>query len=416
MSHVHKRLSDEQVSFILKQYHASVLSRTSAQEALGVNKTRFFALLKQFREQPEGFSVAYRRSTPSRLNADAELAIRHELERERALVEDPSLPISGYNYSAIRDRLRTMGVKVSLTTIISRAKALGCYKGHPRRRGHDRAVITSATGELIQHDASTHKWSPFAESKWVLIASIDDYSRMLLYAEFFPSEGTWAHIQAVKTLVQTYGMPLCYYVDSLRVFRFVQYRDSVWRNQVAATDDVDPQWKQMMRLLGIDVKHALSPQAKGKIERPFRWLQDRIVRTCALEQLSTIDEARLVLRAEVDRYNTYQVHSTTKEIPSIRFQQARRLGNTLFRPYALPEPYTSPDDLFCLRDRRMTDGYRRIQLAGQAIDVPKVRPHQPVELHLVPNTDQHVMHIRVWHEGQLVARLARPLDDFRVHI
>ena len=50
-----------------------------------------------------------------------------------------------------------------------------------------------------------------------------------------------------------------------------------------------------MRLLGVDVIYALSAQAKGKIERPYRWLQDRIVRTCALEHLTTIDDGRVVL-------------------------------------------------------------------------------------------------------------------------
>jgi hypothetical protein len=308
-----------------------------------------------------------------------------------------------------------MGVKVSLTTIIKRAKSYGCYRGHPRHKAHDREVVTTATGALIQHDASTHRWSPFATSKWVLIASIDDYSRMLLYAEFFPQESTWAHIQAVRALVQTYGLPLSYYVDSLRVFRFVQHRDSVWRRQIARTDEVEPQWKQMMRLLGIGVEHALSPQAKGKIERPFGWLQDRIVRTCALEHLSTIDEARAVLRAEVDRYNTHQVHSTTKEIPAIRFHNAHQLGNTVFRPYALPRPYTSPEDVFCLRETRVTDGYRRISLDSQIIDVPGVLPREHVELHLVPDTDKQVLRIRIWHKGKLVRHLARPLDQFRVH-
>ena len=100
-------------------------------------------------------------------------------------------------------------------------------------------------------------------------------------------------------------------MDSLRVFRFVQGRDSVWRKQVLQTDDVDPQWRQMMRLLGVDVSYALSPQAKGKIERPYRWLQDRIVRTCALENITTIEECRTVLKEEVNRYNNHQVHSTT---------------------------------------------------------------------------------------------------------
>ena len=130
--------------------------------------------------------------------------------------------------------------------------------------------------------------------------------------------------------MQDYGIPLRYYVDSLRVFRFVQDRDSVWRKHVLQTDDVDSQWRQMMRLLGVDVSYALSPQAKGKIERPYRWLQDRIVRTCALENMSAIEEVRSVLKEELDRYNNHQVHSTTGEIPSIRFEKARKEGNSLY--------------------------------------------------------------------------------------
>jgi len=133
-------------------------------------------------------------------------------------------------------------------------------------------VLTSSIGALIQHDASTHKWSPFAKEKWTLVTSIDDFSRKLLYADFVPRETAWAHIQATQALSQQYGLPLRYYVDSLRVFRFVQGRDSVWRKHVLETDEVDTQWRKMMRILGVGVSYALSPQAKGKVERPYRVL------------------------------------------------------------------------------------------------------------------------------------------------
>jgi len=150
----------------------------------------------------------------------------------------------------------------------------------------------------------------------------------------------------------------------------VQGRDSVWRKHVLQTDDVDTQWRNMMRILGVDVSFALSPQAKGKVERPYRWLQDRIVRTCALEGIGHVANAREVLHEELNRYNNHQVHSTTKEIPNIRFRRAITKGNTLFQPFSIPKPYTSPKDIFCLRERRMVNACRRISLFNNQIQVP----------------------------------------------
>jgi len=273
-------------------------------------------------------------------------------------------------------------------------------------------VVTTAIGALVQHDGSHHRWSPYAEEKWALITSIDDFSRVLLYADLFEQETSWAHIKAAEALMQTYGIPFRYYVDSLRVFRFVQGRDSIWRKHVLQTDEADPQWRQVMRTLGVDVTFALSPQAKGKIERPYRWLQDRIVRTCAIEKLTTIGEVRDVLRDEVDRYNNHQVHSTTGEIPRIRFEKARKEGNNLFRPFILPQPYTSAKDVFCLREKRMVDGYHKISLFNHEIRVPHVPLREWVEVHLIPDVERGIMEIRIWWEAQMAQSVVYPLKEF----
>jgi len=66
---------------------------------LQINKTRFFALLKEYRRDPDTFSIDYERETRNRLSAEAEAAIQEELRREKKLVEDPDLPISAYNYT-----------------------------------------------------------------------------------------------------------------------------------------------------------------------------------------------------------------------------------------------------------------------------------------------------------------------------
>lgn len=415
MDQLHKRFGVEQIKALLAAYGQGTMNRAEIEEVLGIGKTRFFALLKEYQRDVAGFSVEYHRTTPTRLSADLEAAIEAELRREQALVEDDRLPISGYNYAAVHDRLQAQGFRVSTTTIINRAHRLGCYQPHRKQKAHDRQVITAAIGALVQHDASLHFWSPYAAEKWTLITSIDDYSRMLLFADFFPVETTWTHIQAAQRLMQTYGLPLRYYVDSLRVFRFVQGRDSFWRKHVLQTDEVAPQWRQMMGLLQVEVTYALSPQAKGKVERPYRWLQDRIVRTCALEKLTTLEEVRAVLQAELQRYNHQQRHSTTHEIPSIRFEAARVAGQSLFRPFALPKPYTSPKDIFCLREKRRVDGYRRISLFSHTIEVPKVPVREEVEVHLVPDTVKEAMDIRIWWNNALVHTVTYPLRDFRVH-
>ena len=415
MAQLHKRFSDEQLRVLFRGYCQEQFSRADLQEMLDIGKTRFFALLSEYRRDPETFTIAYQRAASTKLSAEVEAEIELALLREKEIVEDPDLPISGYNYTAIKDRLEKKGIQVSVTTIIKRAKQLDCHKPRKKKKVHDREVLTASIGALIQHDSSLHKWSPLSDEKWYLFTSIDDYSRKLLFADFFPKETTWAHIQATQSLIQRYGLPFRYYVDSLRVFRFVQGRDSFWRKHVLETDDVDTQWGKMMRLLGVNVVYALSPQAKGKVERPYRWLQDRIVRTCVYENLSTIEEVRSVLKAEVDRYNNHQVHSTTGEIPNIRFARARKEGNSLFRKFSLPEPYTSPQDLFCLREKRMVNGYRRISLFKHVIEVPNVPLREYVNVHLVPDESKHLMHIRIWWNNKMVHSVSLPLLDFRVH-
>jgi hypothetical protein len=415
MGQVHKRFSSEQVRVLFQSYCQRKITRNDLQELLGIEKTRFFALLKSYRHNPHAFSIVYRRQSPRRLSARVEAEIQRALLRERQIIENPDLPISDYNYTALRDRLIKKGIEVSVTTIVDRAKKLGCHKPRRKRKPHDREVLTASIGALVQHDGSPHLWSPFAGEKWTLITSIDDYSRKILFADFFPKETTWAHIEATQRLIQTYGLPLRYYVDSLRVFRFVQGRDSLWRKHILQTDDTDTQWRKMMRLLGVDVVFALSPQAKGKVERPYRWLQDRIVRTCVYERLSTMEEVRSVLKEEVHRYNAHQVHSTTGEIPNIRFTKAKQTGNSLFRKFTIPKPYSSIQDVFCLREKRTVNGYRCISLFNHSIKVPNVPLFHDVDVHLVPNTTTKLMNIRIWWKDKIVHMVSLPLQGFRVH-
>jgi len=216
-------------------------------EMLKVERSRFFELLKQYRSNPDTFSIQYRRKRPTRKIAKGvENSIMNELTKEKELIEDKEIPITFYNYSYIKDQIyQTYGQKVSLPTIIKRAKEWGFYKPRQKkRRSHDREVLTNYVRELIQHDSSHHKFSPYADKKWYLITSLDDYSRLLLYYRLVEKETSWHYILALQDVFLAQGIPFSYYVDSHSIFRFVQGRDNLWRKHYLLTDEVDTQWKK----------------------------------------------------------------------------------------------------------------------------------------------------------------------------
>jgi len=202
-------------------------------------------------------------------------------------------------------------------------------------------------------------------------------------------------------MVKTW-VPFSYYVDNHSIFRFVERRDSIWKKHHLKTDETDPQWKQVLIECKVKVTYALSPQAKGKIERPYRWLQDRLVRTCARENIRTIEGAREALAYEVKRYNKQQVHSVTGEIPVLRFEKALKEGKSLFRPFKVPSPYESTKDIFSIREERTTDAYRKISIDGIEMKVPGVDPYERVELRMVPDEETGLTEIRFWHDRKFM--------------
>jgi hypothetical protein len=402
MSQLHKRFSSDQVKQLLERYVKNEVERKYVQEILGIRKRRFFILLKQYKQNPEHFAIQYQRATPSRLSPDLEHNILNELSIEKKIIQDKEIPLKSYNYSYIKDRLKkTHHQKVSLTTIIRRAKRHGFYLKKPKRTLHDREVLTRYTGELIQHDASYHLWAPAAKEKWYLITSLDDFSRLILYATLLKQETSWAHILALQTVILRFGLPYAYYVDSHRIFRFVQGRDSFWRKHHLLTDEASPQWKQVLEDCNVKVTYALSPQAKGKMERPYGWLQDRLIRTCVREDIKEIKHAQRVLNHELYRYNHQQVHSTTQEIPYLRFQKALKEKKSLFREFTIKPPYQSVKDIFCLRMDRTIDPYRRISINNLQLKVNHATPGKTVNLRLYPSTNE-LSEIRFWCEGKLI--------------
>lgn len=413
---IHKRLDEQTVAIVFERYLVREISSKEAMRYLGVRRSRFFEILKSYQDNIDEFTLGYGRMSPKKISDESEACIRAELEKEKQLIKNKNIAIRTYNYSAVKDILSDdHDIVVSATTITNRAKQWGYYLGKKQKKIHDREVLTNFVGELAQHDSSHHLWSPYMENKLYLITTIDDYSRLLLYADLVEHETTWTHICALKSVVLQYSCPMKYYADQHRIFRFVKNRDkqSPWRNYTKFTDDANPQWKQTLIECGIDATYALSPQAKGKIERPYGWLQDRIVRTAAKERLTTISELRSVLRDLVEKYNTKWVHSTTKEIPINRFENALNNQHCLFKPFTLAKPNQHINDIFCLRAQRVVNPYRKISLDGIIMSVPGGTPRQTVDIHLIPDLKNNVVEVRFWHGDSFLGNQNMPLNHFK---
>lgn len=403
-SQIHTKFTNDQVKEMLQKYIKKEIKRKYIQQILGVGKSRFFELVGSYRKDPRAFSVEYKRSGPTRsIDPAIKNNILKELAIDKKAIANKDIPLYRYNYSYVQQRLeRTHKQKVALTTIINHAKTNDFYL--PKRskpKAHDREVLTTHIGELIQHDASYHLFAPDSGKKWTLITSLDDYSRLMLYAKLIEQEYSWAHIEALQSVVLKYGTPLSCYTDCHSIFRYIRGRDQLHHNFTKFTDDVDPQWRMVINDCKIKPIFALSPQAKGKIERAYGWVQDHLVRTCIRENVKDIHHAQRILNAEVNHYNFKQIHSTTLEVPIRRFNSAIVAKKSLFRPWSIPKPFLSIRDIFALRCQRFVDNYHSVTINNIHIKLSNVESRQPVDIRiyiLAPNFYE----IRFWHQSKLI--------------
>jgi transposase InsO family protein len=140
-------------------------------------------------------------------------------------------------------------------------------------------------GELVQVDGSYHAW--FGMEKSTLIAFIDDATGKILWAEFVNRESTENLANSTKDYIKQYGRPLALYSDRGSTYKVNNSKDSI---------NHKTQYQRMLQEVNIELIHARSPQAKGRVERLFKTLQDRLVKELELAKIITHDAANHYLK------------------------------------------------------------------------------------------------------------------------
>jgi transposase len=226
-------------------------------------------------------------------------------ERTRARILDLARTrYAGFNDHHLCEKLiETEGFSLSRETLRRLLRRQGL--GSPRKRRspahRQRRLRSACEGELVQLDGSPHDWLEGRGPCLTALGFQDDASGKILAAQFFPSESSQGYFRLLQSLLQRFGVPVAFYGDRSGIF---VRNDDHWSVEEQLAGKRQPtQFGRALDQLGITFIPAQSPQAKGRIERLWGVLQDRLSSELRLARACDLDSANRVLRSFVADYN-----------------------------------------------------------------------------------------------------------------
>jgi transposase len=227
--------------------------------------------------------------------------------------------------------------------------------GSPRKRrapAHRQRRLRSARlGELVQLDGSAHDWLEGRGPQLTALGLQDDATGKILAAQFFPSETTFGYLCLLRHLLRRHGVPLAFYGDHSGVF--VRNDDRWTVDEQLAGKRQPTQFGRALEQLGVTFIAANSPQAKGRVERLWGLLQDRLCSELRLAQAADLDSANAVLRKFLADYNR-------------RFAKKPREMETAWRP--APDRL---DRICCFVHERIVSNDNVVQWQGRRFQIPQ---------------------------------------------
>jgi hypothetical protein len=222
------------------------------------------------------------------------------------------------------------GLRVSRETMRGWMADAGLWLSRKQRRTfHQPRLRREAYGELIQIDGSEHRWFEDRGPPCSLLVFVDDATGRLMQLRFVRSESAFAYFEALALYLERHGAPIAFYSDKHSVFR-VAKKDAKGGQGMT-------QFGRALSELNIEILCANSSQAKGRVERMNRTLQDRLVKELRLAGISDMETGNAFLPSFMDDYNA-------------RFAIAPARSEDLHRPMNL-----APDrlaDVLCKREQR----------------------------------------------------------------
>jgi transposase len=323
-------------------------------------------------------------------------AISEEVRHQ--VIELASTTYAGCNYQHLRDLLAEReGIELSRTSVRRILLAAGIHSPRKqRRRQHRRRRARYAQeGMLVQIDGSQHAWLGDRGPWLCLIAAIDDATGKLAAAVFREEEDAAGYFLLVQQMLEQYGRPLALYHDRHGIFAQTSKATEADTLEEQLAGKQDPtQFGRLLEELEITSIAARSPQAKGRVERLFGTLQERLVVQLRLCEARTLEQANQVLASHVPRFNA-------------QFAVAPTQQGSAYRP--LPETLQA-DELFCFKYPRIVAADNTVSFAKQRLQLLPDAQRRSYARARVLVHEHFDGHLSVHVAGRCVATTEAPLE------
>jgi len=333
---------------LMKMVEVGKITLKEASERIGVSYRQAKRIGRAIREKGIKGLVHGNRGRPSN-NRLKESLRKKVLELSKKVYWD-------FNDTHFTEKLRECeGIDLNRETVRKLRRAAGMAPKR-RRRGpkhRKRRERMAQEGWMVLWDGSPHPWFGPDHPPCCLMAAIDDATGKLLAARFFPFEGSAGYLWLLKEIVKQYGIPMIIYQDRHGA---LHRNDSHWSLEEQLAGRQEPtQVGLALEALGIQSISALSPQAKGRVEKLFATLQDRLGAELRLKGIVTLEEANRFL------------HSTFLKAFNRRFAVRPRESQKAWRE--VPKPLDL-DRIISFRYRATVGNDNTVRLGRLILDIP----------------------------------------------
>ena len=326
---------------VFEKLAANEITQIASAQMLKVSSRWVRKKLKRYKSRGDAGLVHLARGKPSpnRWNSEEQMLTVDLLKSEW----------NGFGPTFVSEKLNDLkNIKVSAETVRQMMITKGFWVAGKRKQKHrkwrERKLMI---GILVQLDGSPHDWFEGRGPKCTLLVFIDDATSQILWLEFAKSESFKGVAGAAKKYMKKHGRPISFYVDFGSVFSV--NLNNPEREKIT-------QFECVMKNLDVEVIHARSPQAKGRVERCNKTMQDRLVKEMRLAGISSIEEANKFVRE--GRF--IEKHNAKFAVPPAQKGNAHRSieGYDLYKT-------------FCLREERVITNDFTISYKGKIIQLAK---------------------------------------------